>query len=119
MRSLIHAAVMAGAVLAGIVMTTPLYAQIDEPLTFTTDFAFIVNGKTMPAGRTPCSRWTAVWASCGFNRGTETPAHSSTWSPRADRHHGKARSCSTKRATDTSSTRSGSPTRARARPWPD
>ena len=51
MRSLIHAAVMAGAVLAGIVMTTPLYAQIDEPLTFTTDFAFIVNGRTMPAGR--------------------------------------------------------------------
>lgn len=51
MKSLIHAAVMAGAVLAAIVMTTPLYAQIDEPLTFTTDFSFMVNGKTMPAGR--------------------------------------------------------------------
>ena len=51
MKSLIHAAVMTGAVLAAVVMTTPLYAQIDEPLTFTTDFSFIVNGKTMPAGR--------------------------------------------------------------------
>jgi len=51
MKSLIHAAVMAGAVVAGIVVTTPLYAQVDEPLTFTTDFAFIVKGKTMPAGR--------------------------------------------------------------------
>ena len=49
MKSLIHAAVMAGAILAAVVMTTPLYAQIDEPLTFTTDFSFIVNGKTMPA----------------------------------------------------------------------
>ena len=51
MKSLIHAAVMAGAVLAGIVVTTPTYAQVDEPLTFTTDFSFIVNGKTMPAGQ--------------------------------------------------------------------
>lgn len=51
MKSLIHAAVMAGAIFAAIVMTTPLYAQVYEPLTFTTDFSFIVNGKTMPAGR--------------------------------------------------------------------
>jgi len=51
MKSLIHAAVMGGAILAAILMTQPLYAQVVDPLTFTTDFSFIVNGKTMPAGR--------------------------------------------------------------------
>jgi hypothetical protein len=52
MKSLIHAAVMVGAIVAAMVMTTPAHAQqLDEKLTFTTDFSFIVNGKTMPAGK--------------------------------------------------------------------